>query len=102
MAPRNRFLVKGGGPVWSPDGTRIAYVAAAEEPKGAQIFVRWMDAEGATSQVTRVADGPGSAALVARRQVDRVRDVHAEGRRVGHRDAGGPGQRQVDRRRRGW
>src|SRR6186997_1575714 len=40
---RNRFLVKGGGPVWSPDGNRIAYVAAADEPKGAQIFVRWMD-----------------------------------------------------------
>jgi Tol biopolymer transport system component len=57
---RNRFLVKGGGPVWSPDGNRIAYVAAAEEPKGAQIFVRWMDSEGATSQITRLAEGPGS------------------------------------------
>jgi dipeptidyl aminopeptidase/acylaminoacyl peptidase len=57
---RNRFLVKGGGPVWSPDGSRIAYVAASEEPKGAQIFVRYMDAEGATSQVTRLAEGPSS------------------------------------------
>ena len=57
---RNRFLVKGGGPVWSPDGSRIAYVAASEEPKGAQIFVRWMDAEGATTQVTRLPEGPGS------------------------------------------
>ena len=55
---RNRFLVKGSGAVWSPDGTRIAYVAEGE-PKGAQIFVRWMDAEGATSQVTRVPEGPG-------------------------------------------
>jgi dipeptidyl aminopeptidase/acylaminoacyl peptidase len=57
---RNRFLVKGGGPVWSPDGSRIAYVAPAEEPKGAQIFVRWMDSEGATSQVTRLPEGPAS------------------------------------------
>jgi Tol biopolymer transport system component len=29
----------------------------ADEPKGPQIFVRWMDAEGATSQVTRLAGG---------------------------------------------
>ncbi|MFN0179222.1 MAG: prolyl oligopeptidase family serine peptidase [Gemmatimonadales bacterium] len=57
---RNRFLVKGGGPVWSPDGTRIAYVAASENPAGAQIFVRYMDAEGATSQVTRLTQAPMS------------------------------------------
>ncbi len=55
----NRFLVKGGGAVWSPDGTRIAYLAEGE-PKGAQIFVRWMNAEGAISQVTRVDRAPGT------------------------------------------
>ncbi len=55
---RNRFLTKGGGPVWSPDGTRIAYLAAGESPKGPQVFIRWMDAEGATTQITRVAEGP--------------------------------------------
>jgi dipeptidyl aminopeptidase/acylaminoacyl peptidase len=54
---RNRFLVTGGNAVWSPDGSRIAYVAEGK-PTGAQIFVRWMDAEGATSQVTTLADGP--------------------------------------------
>ncbi len=57
---RNRFLVKGGGAVWSPDGTRIAYVAASENPKGAQIFVRYMDAEGATTQITRLTEAPGN------------------------------------------
>src|SRR5512147_1134816 len=42
---RNRFLAKGSNAVWSPDGTRIAYLADGE-PKGKQIFVRFMDAEG--------------------------------------------------------
>ncbi len=59
---RNRFLVTGGGAVWSPDGTRIAYVAASENPKGAQIFVRYMDAEGATTQITRLTESPGNIA----------------------------------------
>ncbi len=54
---RNRFLTKGADAMWSPDGTRIAYVADGE-PKGPQIFVRWMDAEGATSQVTRIDHAP--------------------------------------------
>jgi dipeptidyl aminopeptidase/acylaminoacyl peptidase len=50
---KNRFLAKGGSARWSPDGTRIAYLAEGE-PRGTQLFVRWMDAEGATSQITRV------------------------------------------------
>jgi Tol biopolymer transport system component len=54
---RNRFLLKGSNARWSPDGTRIAYFADGE-PKGTQVFVRWMDAEGATSQVTRVSENP--------------------------------------------
>ena len=58
---KHRFLVEGSNPVWSPDGTRLAYVAMGENPKGPQLFVRWMDAEGATSQVTRVSEAPAWA-----------------------------------------
>ncbi|MBL8988339.1 MAG: S9 family peptidase [Gemmatimonadetes bacterium] len=57
---KQRFLLKGGSPRWSPDGTRIAYIAEADGK--AQIFVRWMDAEGAVSQVTRLAEAPGNLA----------------------------------------
>src|SRR5882672_4004209 len=56
---RNRFLVKGSSARWSPDGTRIAYFADGE-PKGTQVFVRWMDAEGATSQITHVSETPAN------------------------------------------
>src|SRR6266849_4164485 len=56
---RNRFLVKGSNARWSPDGTRIAYFADGE-PKGTQVFVRWMDAEGATSQITHVSETPSN------------------------------------------
>ncbi|MFN8668122.1 MAG: S9 family peptidase [Gemmatimonadaceae bacterium] len=55
---KHRFLAEGSNPVWSPDGTRLAYIAMGENPKGPQLFVRWMDAEGATSQVTRVSEAP--------------------------------------------
>ena len=54
---RQRFLTKGSGARWSPDGTRIAYLGEGE-PKGNQIYVRWMDAEGAVTQVTRLEDAP--------------------------------------------
>ena len=56
---RSRHLLEGGGALWSPDGTRILFTAPGE-PGGAQIHVRWMDAEGATSQITRLQNGPGN------------------------------------------
>jgi len=56
---KNRFLVKGSNARWSPDGTRIGFFGDGE-PKGTQVFVRWMDAEGATSQVTRVSENPST------------------------------------------
>jgi dipeptidyl aminopeptidase/acylaminoacyl peptidase len=55
---RNRFLAEGSGAVWSPDGRRIAYLADGE-PKGSQIFVRWIDAEGPSTQVTRATESVG-------------------------------------------
>ena len=54
---KNRFLTTGGGAIWSPDGTRIAYLAEGK-PSGTQIHVRWMDAEGATSQITHLTSAP--------------------------------------------
>jgi dipeptidyl aminopeptidase/acylaminoacyl peptidase len=54
---RMRFLVNGSEARWSPDGTRITYLARGE-PSGTQVFVRWMDAEGAITQITRVTQSP--------------------------------------------
>ncbi|MDP1571429.1 MAG: S9 family peptidase [Vicinamibacterales bacterium] len=58
---RNRFLVRGSNARWSPSGDRIVYTAQGE-PRGTQVFVRYMDAEGATSQVTRVEQSPSAPA----------------------------------------
>jgi dipeptidyl aminopeptidase/acylaminoacyl peptidase len=54
---QNRFFVKGSGARWSPDGKRILYVADGE-PKGSQIFVRWIDVDGPPTQITHVTETP--------------------------------------------
>jgi dipeptidyl aminopeptidase/acylaminoacyl peptidase len=54
---RARMLLNGSNAVWSPDGTRIAYVAPGE-PRGAQIFVKWMDVDGPATQITRLTESP--------------------------------------------
>ncbi|MBH30757.1 MAG: peptidase S9 [Candidatus Marinimicrobia bacterium] len=56
---RNRFLVDGFSARWSPDGTRIAFLAEGKTG-GTQIFVRWMDAEGSISQVSRLNKSPSN------------------------------------------
>ncbi|MCY3679016.1 MAG: S9 family peptidase [Gemmatimonadetes bacterium] len=56
---RQRHLVDGGGGMWSPDGTRILYTAAGE-PGGSQLHVRWMDAEGLSTPITRLENGPSN------------------------------------------
>jgi dipeptidyl aminopeptidase/acylaminoacyl peptidase len=56
---KNRWLVDGGSQKWSPDGTRLAFTKAAEGG-GPQIFVRYMDAEGSVTQITRLETAPGN------------------------------------------
>jgi Tol biopolymer transport system component len=52
-----RSLTQGSDVHWSPDGKRIAYVAKGE-PSGQQVFVRWMDAEGSTTQISHLTESP--------------------------------------------
>src|SRR5579859_2620876 len=55
----SRELVKGSDAKWSPDGKRIAYVGKGE-PSGQQIFVRWMDGEGASTQISHLTETPSA------------------------------------------
>jgi len=54
---QHRFFVKGSNARWSPDGKRVVYLAEGE-PKGPQIFVRWVDVDGPASQITHVTETP--------------------------------------------
>ena len=56
---RHRYLIDGSNARWSPDGERILFIAAGDNDKP-QIHVRWMNDEGAVSQVTRVNISPVS------------------------------------------
>jgi dipeptidyl aminopeptidase/acylaminoacyl peptidase len=53
----HRFFVKGSSARWSPDGKRLLYLADGE-PKGSQVFVRWVDVDGPATQVTHVMETP--------------------------------------------
>ena len=54
---RSRHLLDGSNAIWSPDGSRIAYLAKGE-PTGTQIWVRFMDGDAAPTQITRLAETP--------------------------------------------
>jgi dipeptidyl aminopeptidase/acylaminoacyl peptidase len=54
---QNRFFVKGSGARWSPDGKRVLYLADGE-PKGTQVFARWVDTDGPATPVTHVTEAP--------------------------------------------
>ncbi|TCO76994.1 S9 family peptidase [Chromatocurvus halotolerans] len=56
---RHRFLQVGSNPRWSPSGDRILFIGKDKNDKP-QLFVRWMDGDGAVSQVTRVTVTPSS------------------------------------------
>src|ERR1700683_2070631 len=52
---QHRFLAKGSAARWSPDSKRILYLSEGE-PRGTQIFVRWIDADGSATQVTHATE----------------------------------------------
>ena len=54
---RNRVFAKGSSPIWSPDGTRIAYLADGE-PKGMQVYVRYVDGDPGPTQITHLTESP--------------------------------------------
>ena len=68
---RQRQLVKGSDAQWSPDGTRIAYLAEVDGK--AQLWVRYMDAEGASMQVTHGESSPESLSPIKVRSACPVR-----------------------------
>ena len=54
---RERFLAKGFSPRFSPDGTRLAFMAEASGA-GTQIFVLDLRSSGEPTQITRVEESP--------------------------------------------
>ena len=56
---KNRFLVDGSSAKWSSDNKKIAFLSKGKLNK-TQIFVRWMDNEGSTSQISRLNNSPSN------------------------------------------
>ncbi len=59
MKPRRLTSTPGGesGPVWSPDGARLAFSAARVEDEPAQIYLLSMDGPGEAEQLTTLSTG---------------------------------------------
>ena len=55
----HRFLAKGSGAVWSPDGKSIAYLAEGQ-PQGTQIFVAHLSVPGPATQLTSAQQAPAN------------------------------------------
>ena len=96
---RNRFLTKGSDAEWSPDGTRIAYIADGEQK--AATGLRPLD-----DRERGHADHAGPAravepAMVAGREADRADDARAQGGEVGHPAAEATRRREMDQGARG-
>jgi dipeptidyl aminopeptidase/acylaminoacyl peptidase len=54
---RQRSLVSGSAPRWSPDGSKLLYIATGQ-PSGMQLWVRFMEGDGGATQLTRVTEAP--------------------------------------------
>ena len=79
------LVASGGSARWSPDGTRIAYVAGGDANGGGapQLFVRWI-ATGATAKITGLPDSPGSISWSPDgRWIAYTMTVPGEGERLG-------------------
>ena len=96
---KNRFLTKGSDAEWSPDGTRIAYIAEGE-PKAPQVFVRWMT-ENAATQITQVQHPPSNLRWSPDGKQIALDDARAKGGEVGHPAAEATRRREVDEGARG-
>ena len=55
-----RFLTKGSSARWSPDGKRLLYTAEGD-PKGAQLFVRWVSPASDGTPISHLTEAPGDA-----------------------------------------
>lgn len=55
----NRFFLEGRQGRWSPDGARIAFLREGQ-PRGTQLFVKYLGLEGEPTQITREEERPGN------------------------------------------
>ena len=73
---KNRFLVDGRNPSWSPDGSRIAFTAKGD-PEGTQLFVMYRDEAGNPTQITRLEYSPSNITWSPDGKMAGIHDVHS-------------------------